>query len=277
MLSGIETNRIGIIFGSRLGVCILYIVQRSNTVKSTPTTISGPLVKNLLLLIVTAFVALPTAGFGEDSPPPTIQEPTRQHMFSFTTSDVYILAGGTALTALALGYENQEQMRDNLDEYLDGPSDFGNSYGSVWAAAGLTLALGGVGYFGNKPRFTDAALDMATALVVTTAAVTVLKYAVDRTRPNNELYSFPSGHTASAFCVGAVLNRHFGWKVGFVAYTAAVFTGFGRIEDDRHYLSDVLAGATIGLLAGRSVSFPFRSHRVSACLDGQRWGLAVNF
>lgn len=233
--------------------------------------------KHLLTIFTIVLVSLPQQGVGETPPSAEIQDRTRTSMVSFSILDAYILAVGTVFTAVAFQHENQPQMVDNLDGIVSGPADFGNGYGSVWGATGVTLFLGGVGILGDEPRFTSSALDMATSLIVTNLVVGSLKYVVDRERPNGAPYSFPSGHTATSFCMGAVLNRHFGWKVGILAYTAAVFTGLGRIEDNKHYLSDVAAGATIGILTGRSLSFPFYTGRISTYQDGTRVGLAVNF
>jgi hypothetical protein len=50
-----------------------------------------------------------------------------------------------------------------------------------------------------------------------------------------------------------VANHHYGWRVGVPAYVLASGIGLSRIESNRHHLSDVLAGATIGLIVGRTV------------------------
>jgi len=57
-----------------------------------------------------------------------------------------------------------------------------------------------------------------------------------------------------------VASHHYGWKVGVPAYVLASGIGLSRIESNRHNLSDVLAGATLGLIVGRTV----------ARLDGDR-------
>ena len=53
-----------------------------------------------------------------------------------------------------------------------------------------------------------------------------------------------------------MLARHFGSKVAIPAYALATATALGRMEDRKHFLSDVLAGAAIGLAVGRAVSDP---------------------
>jgi membrane-associated phospholipid phosphatase len=83
----------------------------------------------------------------------------------------------------------------------------------------------------------------------TTIALTyILKYTINKPRPeNNGNYSFPSGHTASAFSGASFIQRRYGWKYGVPAYALAVFTGFSRIEAKKHDGYDVLAGSIIGI------------------------------
>ena len=51
-----------------------------------------------------------------------------------------------------------------------------------------------------------------------------------------------------------IVAKHFGWKAAVPAYILAGFTGIARMEDRRHYLSDVFFGAAIGLTAGDAVA-----------------------
>jgi hypothetical protein len=66
-------------------------------------------------------------------------------------------------------------------------------------------------------------------------------------------FSFPSGHSASSFATAAVLQRHFGWKVGVPAYVIAGYVATARVHDNRHYLSDVVFGAAMGIAGERTV------------------------
>jgi membrane-associated phospholipid phosphatase len=71
--------------------------------------------------------------------------------------------------------------------------------------------------------------------------------------------SFPSGHTALAFGMATALAAEVpgAWDdVGFLGLATA--TGLSRINDNRHWLSDVVAGAAVGFIAGRWAT---RSHR----------------
>src|SRR5262249_34019131 len=78
------------------------------------------------------------------------------------------------------------------------------------------------------------------------------KHAVGRTRPDgSNNMSFPSGHTSNAFAMATVAEYHFGPKVGIPAYLAASLIGASRIQSNKHYLSDVVAGAAPRPLVGK--------------------------
>ena len=102
-------------------------------------------------------------------------------------------------------------------------------------------------------RFRAMTYDMLDGVVVNLAYTELLKVAVGRERPNGENNkSFPSGHTSNSFTLAAVAERHYGWKVGVPAYTLASVVGASRIQQDKHYLSDVVGGATLGYIVGRT-------------------------
>lgn len=81
-----------------------------------------------------------------------------------------------------------------------------------------------------------------------TVAVThLLKHTVRRERPNGgDHTSFPSGHTSAAFQGAAFIHKRYGIKYGLPAYLGAAFVGYSRVYADKHYKSDVIAGALIG-------------------------------
>jgi len=82
-----------------------------------------------------------------------------------------------------------------------------------------------------------------------------------------------------------VADRHYGWRVGVSAYVLASGIGLSRVERNKHYLSDVLAGATLGIIVGRTVTRvnderPARRGRLSVApasdLHGTGVGLNVS-
>jgi membrane-associated phospholipid phosphatase len=110
------------------------------------------------------------------------------------------------------------------------------------------------GRFAHGARFRAMTYDMLDAAIVNFGYTELIKLAVGRERPNGEdNKSFPSGHTSNSFALAAVAERHYGWKVGVPAYLLAGVVGASRLQQDKHYLSDVVAGATLGYIVGRTV------------------------
>ena len=85
------------------------------------------------------------------------------------------------------------------------------------------------------------------------AATQSMKYLISTGRPDNtDDHSFPSGHTATAFVTATILHREYGHispLVSIGGYATAAATGILRIRKNRHWASDVAAGAGIGILA----------------------------
>lgn len=84
--------------------------------------------------------------------------------------------------------------------------------------------------------------------------VTALKYTVKRERPDGgSRNSYPSGHTATAFMCATLLHKEYGETVSpwisVAGYSVAATTGIFRVESNRHFCSDVLAGAAIGIFS----------------------------
>ncbi|MDB5243236.1 MAG: hypothetical protein JWP57_3861 [Spirosoma sp.] len=88
---------------------------------------------------------------------------------------------------------------------------------------------------------------------LTTVLVLSLKQITHELRPDgSDSYSFPSGHTALAFTGAGLLDREFGRVSPLIpigGYAVATSTGLLRMTNDKHWVSDVLVGAGIGLLS----------------------------
>lgn len=89
------------------------------------------------------------------------------------------------------------------------------------------------------------------ALAGTNVVVEVLKRTIGRTRPDGERKrsnsSFPSSHAANAFALAWILGAR--WRRGAPLFLALALTvAFSRMYLNRHFLSDVLAGALIGMI-----------------------------
>jgi len=164
---------------------------------------------------------------------------------------VPFLVGGTATAAGSL-------FDDNIARSIADPDhDFGKSLEDGAAPEVLGIGVAAVftaGRFASGPRFRAMSYDLLDAFLVNWGATSALKAAVRRERPNQEDdKSFPSGHASNAFALAAVAERHYGWKAGVPAYAFASAVAVSRLQRNKHYLSDVMAGATLGYLVGRTV------------------------
>lgn len=105
----------------------------------------------------------------------------------------------------------------------------------------------------GRNKLGRATLSYATSAGIMAIIVNSIKYTAKVQRPDGSRNnSFPSGHTANAFNNASFLHKEYGivnpaYSIG--GYTAAAFTGFGRNLNNRHWISDVLAGAGIGILS----------------------------
>ena len=128
------------------------------------------------------------------------------------------------------------------------------------------IASYAIGKATSLPGMSSASARIGFSVVSAGAACGVLKIATGRSRPDSSpgeskefspfsgADAFPSGHTTVAFAFASSLceETNATW-VPWVAYPAAAMVGWARVVQDRHWLSDVVAGAALGTWAGREV------------------------
>jgi membrane-associated phospholipid phosphatase len=86
-------------------------------------------------------------------------------------------------------------------------------------------------------------------------------FGFDHFRMMYESTSFPSGHAVTAFTLAAAISILFPrWSIP--SFAAAAIIGASRVMITSHYLSDVLAGAGIGILCALAVKYYFDRHEV---------------
>ncbi|PWS30391.1 phosphatase PAP2 family protein [Pedobacter paludis] len=116
------------------------------------------------------------------------------------------------------------------------------------AAAVYALNLSGVK---GKHNLFDASMLYVTSATIMCVSTHFVKQGVGRERPNNNgNNSFPSGHTASAFMAAEFLHQEYKdvspW-IGYAGYFVATATGTLRMYNNKHWFSDVVAGAGFGI------------------------------
>ncbi|MCM4156134.1 phosphatase PAP2 family protein [Gramella sp. AN32] len=103
-----------------------------------------------------------------------------------------------------------------------------------------------------------------TKAFLTNQAVTFgLKIALNKPRPyGNGDNAFPSGHTSTVFQSASFIHKRYGFKYSIPAYLAAGFTGFSRINADKHDGYDILAGAVVGIGSTLIFTTPYQQEHM---------------
>lgn len=140
------------------------------------------------------------------------------------------------------GLRNEYLPRFNrhLDDYMQ------------YAPAAVMLGMKAAGVQSRSSWGRMLVSDAFSALLMG-GVVNTLKQTTNVERPDgSNKHSFPSGHTATAFMTATMFTKEYGHKspwVGVGAYSVATATGLMRMANNKHWLSDVLTGAGIGILS----------------------------
>jgi membrane-associated phospholipid phosphatase len=181
--------------------------------------------------------------------------------FPLRRSTWVILAIGGAAAALA------HPVDDQVNEEIVGSDTLGKFFapgkyiGSTYVHAGAAVTLYVVGRYmlpreDGAPRTNKVShlgFDLLRGVIVSQAFTQAIKHTVRRDRPTGECCAFPSGHAATAFATASVLERHFGYRGAWPTMVVASYVAMSRLHDNRHYLSDVLFGAALGIASGWTV------------------------
>jgi membrane-associated phospholipid phosphatase len=163
------------------------------------------------------------------------------------------LLAGLALTRISTHFDADAQYEASTESWAESDAvDAGDSYGNGGYLAAFSAATWGFGALSHNQEVKHTGTVMMQGLLLDAIIVASLKSTVGRSRPDgSDTRSFPSGHTSGAFTISTILARRHGLKVAIPAFGMATFTAIARMEDKRHYLSDVVAGAAIGIAIGQ--------------------------
>ncbi len=151
----------------------------------------------------------------------------------------------------SLGKESlQEDIQDGLDDFHTDLDNF-LPFVPVITMYGADL----LHVRARNDAFTQTKY-LGIALLANNLITLGLKKITDEDRPNGDTYSFPSGHTSNAFVMATALHLEFKDTHTLLAYSGYLFataTGVLRVMNNEHWVSDVLAGAGIGMLSTQLV------------------------
>ena len=143
----------------------------------------------------------------------------------------------------------QQEKHSLITKFKTGIDDYTQFFGP---AAVVGLKLGGYEGRSDWPRLLASA---GMGYGIMALLVNTIKHTAKEMRPDgSSANSWPSGHTATAFVGATLLHKEYGltrspwWSVA--GYSVATATGVMRVLNNRHWISDVLSGAGIGMLSG---------------------------
>lgn len=137
-------------------------------------------------------------------------------------------------------------------------------------AAGLGTAI-----FHEEGR--EGTVQFLKSFAVSQIVTEGLKRVVHKTRPDgNCCKSFPSGHASKAFMGAAFIHERYGWKYAVPAYIAATYVGYSRVEADKHYVEDVVAGAAIGIVSSFVFTTSYKGLEVTPVVSNGFYGVYVS-
>lgn len=226
--------------------------------------------RRLTILVLFAWLAVsgPLHGQVQAAPSPepdtTNSELRRRAAHNVPIATVGAATAIIAFTALfdpAIARSASKSQSDNLTRF----ADHADRLGEVSVIAPVLVGTTIIGLVTGTPELLRLAVRTAGAITVVSVGVQLLKFATGRDRPYQDEdfgaddfhpftrwdTSFPSGHTAAAFAMATTLGDAIGNKYATAGlYVLAAGTGWARVVLLKHWPSDVVAGAAIGLLAG---------------------------
>ncbi len=215
--------------------------------------------KRILFLLLTSTIIITTISRGIASGNTKVISDTihleKKSIFNTTS----IIAGGVIGLGFALEFSNdrdhwwsskyafQNSTYKEIHDYTTVLDDY-----TQFAPLGIAVGMIALNKEGKNKRGDQIAL-LISSEIVGLGAMGILKNNAKRRRPDgSKVNSFPSGHTTQAFIAARYLDKEFGEKYPWVKYTGyalASFTGASRVLNNRHWISDVLVGAGLGILS----------------------------
>ena len=231
--------------------------------------LSGSHWRHVGCVIASSILAAPAVANAQDTPSPApakarfvvdVADDYRQFV---SWENLQWLAVGSVASLVVAGADEAvraatEDPAEPVTRALD-TGEVGATYGNLTLQMPLALGWWAVSDATGHARGAAAGRDLVRAQISAISWTYAVKYAVNRTRPNGDPRSFPSGHSSAAFATAMVLHQHYGWKVGLPVFAAATFTAASRLTVNKHWASDVAFGAVLGMVSARTVTLHLRT------------------
>lgn len=158
----------------------------------------------------------------------------------------------------------KERIQQHVQDKMNGFRTSADNYLQfVPIAAMFGFKLSGIK---SRSDLLNQTIITAKSEILVVAIVSTMKHFIHDVRPDGSAdNTMPSGHTAQAFASATLLDMEYRDTSPWISvggYLCATATGFFRVANNRHWASDVLVGAGIGIA---SVKLVYLTHRY-------RWG-----
>lgn len=202
-----------------------------------------------ILFLIVSFVLIQQHGFAQNKIGDSLKQPS---YLKFNSKALILPAG--LITYGVVGLKNDKLIGFNRDiRSLFNENRKVNNIDDFTVITPLA-AVYGLDLIGVEAKndFWDRTIVLGTASAIVISTVTVAKNNITARRPvGKSKASFPSGHTAIAFMSAEFMHQELKdqsiwYSIG--GYTVATFTGFMRLYNDKHFFSEVVTGAGIGIL-----------------------------
>jgi membrane-associated phospholipid phosphatase len=192
--------------------------------------------------------------------------------------DVVLVAGGVAVLTL-LDETIQQHVQESRSETLTGVADFFRQGGEPVVYAGVSLGVLGVGLVTGDAGIKRAGGRLVASVAGSVVLMQSVKWLIGRSRPNEEVGAFefhpfssrkdtaglqargalPSGHAAIAFTIAASLADDINFlPADIVLYALATGTAYSRVYHNRHWFTDVVMGAALGITTSKVIAGRWR-------------------
>jgi membrane-associated phospholipid phosphatase len=169
---------------------------------------------------------------------------------------VYIVPAAM-ITYGFVGLKNKELIHLNeqikQDIWINHPHQKTTIDNYIWAVPAVAVYVFNFSGIKGKHNFTEQTILYLMSNAIANAFIVPIKHVTNELRPDaSNRFSFPSGHTALAFVSAEFLRKEYNdvspWY-GVAGYAVAATTGYLRMYNNKHWLSDVVAGAGVGILS----------------------------
>lgn len=197
-----------------------------------------------------------------------------KHWDTKNWNNFLLLSGLTYLT-----YKNdnhiQSWSQEKRSKSTNNIANIGNAF-PVVGAAYLTST-----YFWGNEKQRSFAVTGLESMGIAVLSTEVISATTSRNRPNGKNNSFPSTHTAAAFALATVISDEYGKDdkaIPYLAYGLATLTAYGRLNDNKHWGSDVVAGALIGHYTAKTVKklHDSKTFQVNPYINSDQRGLVIS-